>query len=347
MSNARYKELKYNGRTYTEKYQIDEILLDNNFNWFFDCEVENIRFEIMKDTIIINGGIFYNGIFEYGVIRDIDCRNMTFQNGVIYNGVFKRIKMEKGIIFNGTFIKGDILFSDIRGGEFKDVNISDNVNKTQKESQPSLQEPEKIQPQGEPTTQAQSQAQPQAQVQVQGEIQGQEGQNIQSQVQEKRIVKTFESFLNEGKINDFFNKIGQIIKKMWNNPAEKQKIEIESQEEQKFKEPIIDDWSKKQQQIKQQLIETANEIKDDFVKGFEKDKITWKRSGYSELNQIWYKFKNNDNIYFEFINGGKGSFMKYNKNNQIIHSNMNVFFTQAFINFFGQLYNYQETNKNK
>lgn len=193
MGKPRYKELKFEGKTYTEKYQIDEILLDNKLNWFLDCEIENVRFEIMKETLIINGGIFYNGVFEYGVIRDIDCRNITFQNGVIYNGVFKRIKMMKGIIFDGTFIKGDILFADIRGGEFKDVNISDNVNKTQKETQPSLLEPEKVQPQGEPT---QKEAQSQPQVQVQGEIQGQEGQNIQSQVQEKRIVKTFESFMD-------------------------------------------------------------------------------------------------------------------------------------------------------
>jgi hypothetical protein len=192
MENNRYKELKYEGKTYTQKYQIDEILLSKGMNWFLDCEMENMRIEIMKDTLIINGGVFYNGVFEYGVIRDIEWRSGTFQNGVIYNGTFKRIKVEKGIIFDGIFVRGDVLFADIRGGEFKDVNISNNVNQTEHEEVPQEQDFE-VQPE---TTQVQSQAQP---VQVEGEVpQGQEGQEIQSQVQE-RYVKTFESFLGFGK----------------------------------------------------------------------------------------------------------------------------------------------------
>jgi len=187
MGNPRYKELKYEGKTYTQTYQIDEILLDLGLNWFLDAEVENIRLEIMKETLIVNAGIWYNGVWEYGVIRDIEWRAGTFQNGVIYNGVFKKIKVEKGIIFDGTFISGDILFADIRGGEFKDVNISTNVNQTT-----NLPEnDEEFENQGEPT-QAQLQTQP-AQVQVQV-IKGQDGQNIQAQVQERKYIKTFEKF---------------------------------------------------------------------------------------------------------------------------------------------------------
>jgi hypothetical protein len=203
--NLRYKELKYEGKNYTQKYQIDEILLSKGFNWFLDCEMENMRIEIMKDTLIINGGIFYNGVFEYGVIRDIEWRNGTFQNGVIYNGTFKRIKVEKGIIFDGVFIRGDILFADVRGGEFKDVNISNNVNQTEKEVIPQEQD-FKVQPEN---TQVQTQVQAQP-VQVQGEVpKGQDGQEIQSQVVESRIFKTFESFLG-GK--DKKRKEEQVIK---------------------------------------------------------------------------------------------------------------------------------------
>ena len=121
---ARYKELKYNGETITEKYKIDEILLDNGFNWFLDAEVENMRLEIMKETLIINAGIWYNGVWEYGVLRDVDWRSGTFMNGVIYNGVFKKITVEKGIIFNGKFLKGNVLKADVRGGEFMDVTIA-------------------------------------------------------------------------------------------------------------------------------------------------------------------------------------------------------------------------------
>ena len=122
----RYTELKYNGKTYTKEYDINNVLIANDFNWILDLEVKNLRIELSNDTIIFNAGIYYNGIFEYGVIRDIDWRNGTFTNGVIYNGVFKNIIVEKGIIFDGTYLNGDILFADIRGGNFVNAKISAN-----------------------------------------------------------------------------------------------------------------------------------------------------------------------------------------------------------------------------
>lgn len=186
MGNPRYKELKYNGKTYTQKYQIDEILLEKKLNWVLDAEMENARLEIMKDTLIFNGGIIFNAIWEYGVIRNGEIRNIVFLNGVIYDGVFKKIKMEKGIIFGGTFYKGSILFADVRGGEFKDVDISTNVNVTQKEELEN--EPQPTIQQTQPTTQS---------VKVEGEIKNQEGGEIQAQVQENKkykYIKTYNNF---------------------------------------------------------------------------------------------------------------------------------------------------------
>lgn len=239
MSN-RYRELKYNGKTYTQKYEIDEILLDNGMNWFLDAEIENVRIEIMKDTLILNGGIIYNCVWEYGVIRDGDIRNMRFCNGVIYNGTFKRIKVEKGIIFDGIFIRGDVLFADIRGGEFKDVNISNNVNQTEKEEIPQEQDlevqPENTQVQAQPV-QVQIQAQP---VQVKGEVpKGQEGQEIQSQVQESRIVKTFEAFLG-GRVKKTFENYHdtkpELVIKDLGDTYGVNKIELEGKMHQFFRE---------------------------------------------------------------------------------------------------------------
>ena len=40
---ARYKELKFNGKSYTEASKINEILIDEDLGWFINCEVENIR----------------------------------------------------------------------------------------------------------------------------------------------------------------------------------------------------------------------------------------------------------------------------------------------------------------
>lgn len=194
MSN-RYKELFYQGKTYTKKYQIDEILIENNLNWFLDCEIENVRLEILKETLIINAGIFYNGIFEYGVIRDVDWRNGVFQNGVIYNGIFKKIKVEKGIIFNGTFLNGDILFGDIRGGEFKNINISDNTNKTQSTEDISENDFEIESESTKPETVDQI---------------NNDGEEIQNKFQENnsmKILKTFEAFLGKSAIQNINEEI--------------------------------------------------------------------------------------------------------------------------------------------
>jgi len=177
MANPRYYELKYEGEIYTKKYEIDEILLENDLNWFFDCEVENMRIEIQKETLILNSGIFYNGVFEYGVIRDIDWRNGKLLNGVIYNGTYKRIIVEKGIIFNGIFLDGEILRGDIRGGDLRNIKVSDQS----KQSEDNGQDETQVQ---EPNQDIQTQPQvQQTQPQVQGQIQNGDGQDIQSQVQ--------------------------------------------------------------------------------------------------------------------------------------------------------------------
>lgn len=125
----RYKELKLDGKIITQKYKIEEQLIKYGFNWFLDCEIEDMRIEILKDTLIINEGVYYNGDFVYGVIRNIDWKNGEFTNGVIYGGTFKRCLIRQGLIFGGTFIKGEILFADIRGGDFVDIKISDNCVK--------------------------------------------------------------------------------------------------------------------------------------------------------------------------------------------------------------------------
>jgi len=122
--NIRYKELKIDGNVYNKRIDIDKILIENKLSWLIDAEVENLRLEILKDTLVVNAGIIYNCVFEYGVIRDCDVRNILFKNGVIYNGVFKNFVIEQGIIFDGTFVNGDIKFADIRGGYFmENVNI--------------------------------------------------------------------------------------------------------------------------------------------------------------------------------------------------------------------------------
>jgi hypothetical protein len=108
-SDMRYKELKYQGKTYTETYQINEILADNKFLWFLEAELSNIRLEILKNTLVINSGIWYNGTFKYGVIRNLEWRYGSWENGVWYNGIFWDGIFKSGLIYNGTFYKGQFL----------------------------------------------------------------------------------------------------------------------------------------------------------------------------------------------------------------------------------------------
>lgn len=123
----RYKELKFDGKIYTEQYKIDDILIDNGFNWFLDCEIENVRIEIQYETLIFNSGVFFNGTWMYGVFRDGEWKNGVWENGVWYNGIWRRGDFKSGLIFNGKFFNGNIIDGIIRGGNFYDIKIDKNV----------------------------------------------------------------------------------------------------------------------------------------------------------------------------------------------------------------------------
>jgi len=123
----RYSELKFNGEIFTEQWKIDEILIDNKFNWMVNAEIKNARLEIFQDTLVWNAGIWYNGDWYFGVWRDGEWRYGNWQNGVWYNGVWRNGIFKSGIIYKGNFFKGKIEGGEIRGGNFIDVEISKNV----------------------------------------------------------------------------------------------------------------------------------------------------------------------------------------------------------------------------
>ncbi len=125
----RYKELIFNDKTYTEIYKINDILIKNGFGWFLDCEVENAKIEILKNTLVFDSGVFFNGTWEYGVFRDGQWKYGTWEGGVWYNGTWYNGIFQNGLIFNGRFINGKIEGGEIRGGEFFDVEISKEVLK--------------------------------------------------------------------------------------------------------------------------------------------------------------------------------------------------------------------------
>jgi hypothetical protein len=126
----RYKELKYSGKVYTAKFQIEEILIKEKLNWILDCEIEKTRLEIINNTLIWNAGIFYNGTIKFIVFRAGQIKAGIWENGVFYNGHVSNLKFNNGLIFEGKFFNSHILNGEIRGGvELNNCKISDTVKR--------------------------------------------------------------------------------------------------------------------------------------------------------------------------------------------------------------------------
>lgn len=111
---SKYKELKYKGKIYTEKYQIEEILVKEKLAWFIDAETFNVRIEILNDVLVFNAGTWYNGVWKFGVFRGGEWKYGEWEDGVWFNGVWSNGLFKNGIIFNGTFYQGSFLAAKLR-----------------------------------------------------------------------------------------------------------------------------------------------------------------------------------------------------------------------------------------
>lgn len=134
----KYKELIYEGNTYTEQYEIEEILVKENMVWFIDAETENARIEILKNVLIFNGGIWYNGTWKFGATRGGEFKYVKWENGVWYSGTWYDGVFENGIIFSGKFFQGSFMNGKIRltdqkgmptKQEFINCEVSPNMKK--------------------------------------------------------------------------------------------------------------------------------------------------------------------------------------------------------------------------
>jgi len=143
----RYKELKYNQKILTEQYKIDDILIKEGFQWFLDCEIEDVRIEISNKILIFNSGTFFNGNWVYGVFRDGVWKYGVWENGVWYNGKWFNGVFKSGIIYDGRFHHGEIVSGEIKGGEFYNIKIlTDVIRNDIKKEKPNVND---IIPQGE------------------------------------------------------------------------------------------------------------------------------------------------------------------------------------------------------
>lgn len=83
----KYIELKYRGKSFTKRNEIDDILEKEQFYWLIDAEVENAVIEILNGTIIWHDGVFYSGNWHYGIFKNGKFFG-NWENGIWENGNF-------------------------------------------------------------------------------------------------------------------------------------------------------------------------------------------------------------------------------------------------------------------
>lgn len=93
----KYKSLEYNNTVYTDQKIIENILLNNGFEWLVRCEFDNAKLKIHKNTIIWNDGIFYYGTWIYGIWKGGEWRYGTWENGIWESGIWKKGTWVSGI----------------------------------------------------------------------------------------------------------------------------------------------------------------------------------------------------------------------------------------------------------
>jgi hypothetical protein len=134
--NKKYKQLKYRGKTITDSYDIEQVLIKEEMAWFIDAETSDVNIEILNGTLIFNGGVWYSGVWKFGAFRNGEWRFGTWEGGVWFNGKWYDGRFEGGIIFNGEFLNGEILSAKLRknnqdGSEttlnFNDCVVSNSV----------------------------------------------------------------------------------------------------------------------------------------------------------------------------------------------------------------------------
>lgn len=88
MKNKRFSELKLGNKTYTNSKEIEVFLSSSNFYWLLDCEVDNVKIEIIDDILYWNNGIFYFGDWLWGVFNSGEFRGGTWHGGIFNDGIF-------------------------------------------------------------------------------------------------------------------------------------------------------------------------------------------------------------------------------------------------------------------
>lgn len=125
--NKRFKSLKINGTTFTSETAIQNLLLENGFDWLLSCELNNADLEIIDNILYWNSGIFYYGTWKWGVFKSGEFRSGIWQGGIFMGGTFngKYINIvNKGGRFNGTKITFIETTSNLNLDNQKNISVN-------------------------------------------------------------------------------------------------------------------------------------------------------------------------------------------------------------------------------
>ena len=82
-----FLELRYEGKTYTTKNHILEVLSKEKLYWLIDSEVNKAIIEIQNNTLIWHEGIYMSGNWHYGIFKNGGFYG-TWENGIWEDGYF-------------------------------------------------------------------------------------------------------------------------------------------------------------------------------------------------------------------------------------------------------------------
>ena len=83
-----FLELRYEGKTYTTKNQILQVLSKEKLYWLIDSEVDQAIIEIKNNTLIWHEGIYMSGDWHYGIFKKGGFYG-TWENGIWEGGFFE------------------------------------------------------------------------------------------------------------------------------------------------------------------------------------------------------------------------------------------------------------------
>ena len=112
----RFEELKVDNKIISNSKPIENWLLNSEYHWLLDCEVDNVKLEIKDNILYWKSGILYWGKWKWGVWESGEFRSGDWYGGIFMNGIFKG-KWHNGVFKHGEF-KGEKL-----GGSFPNEKI--------------------------------------------------------------------------------------------------------------------------------------------------------------------------------------------------------------------------------